>query len=141
MSYRGGARGENPVQGRCCGATVSGCSASPVLTGSVVTTCARRSDRGAAGHRGFRGLAYLTPPSPIYPARSRRAGEKGTVTVKVLIDATGRPTNVVVQASSGHSALDESAVSAVRAARFRPYSEGGVAQPVWVLVPINFVLQ
>ena len=86
-------------------------------------------------------VAYLTPPSPIYPARSRRAGEKGTVTVKVLIDATGRPTNVAVQGSSGHAALDESAVSAVRAARFRPYAEGGVAQPVWVLVPINFVLQ
>jgi protein TonB len=86
-------------------------------------------------------VAYLTPPSPIYPVRSRRAGEKGTVTVKVLIDATGRPTNVAVQGSSGHPALDESAVSAVRAARFRPYAEAGVAQAVWVLVPINFVLQ
>jgi protein TonB len=86
-------------------------------------------------------VAYLTPPSPLYPARSRRAGEKGTVTVKVLIDVTGRPTNVAVQGSSGHAALDESAVSAVRAARFRPYSEGGMPQAVWVLVPINFVLQ
>jgi periplasmic protein TonB len=86
-------------------------------------------------------VAYLTPPSPVYPARSRRAGEKGTVTVKVLIDTTGRPTNVAVQGSSGFSALDESAVSAVRAARFRPYSEAGTTQSVWVLVPINFVLQ
>ena len=86
-------------------------------------------------------VAYLTPPSPIYPARSRRAGEKGTVTVSVLIDATGRPTEVSVQGSSGHAALDESAVSAVRAARFRPYSEGGIPQAVRVLVPINFVLQ
>src|SRR5258708_1580056 len=80
-------------------------------------------------------VAYLTPPSPIYPARSRRAGEKGTVTVSVLIDATGRPTEVSVQGSSGHPALDESAVSAVRAARFRPYSEGGIPQAVRVLVP------
>jgi protein TonB len=32
-------------------------------------------------------------------------------------------------------------VSAVRAARFRPYSEAGMPQTVWVLVPINFVLQ
>jgi len=86
-------------------------------------------------------VAYLTPPSPLYPARSRRAGETGTVTVKVLIDPTGRPAQVSVQGSSGHAALDESAVSAVRAARFRPYSEGGIPQPVWVLVPINFVLQ
>jgi len=43
--------------------------------------------------------------------------------------------------ASGHPALDESALSAVRAARFRPYAEGGIAQAVWVRVPINFVLQ
>jgi protein TonB len=86
-------------------------------------------------------VAYLTPPSPLYPASSRRSGETGTVTVRVLIDASGRPTTVSVQRSSGFSALDESAASAVRAARFRPYAEGGVPQAVWVLVPINFVLQ
>ena len=63
------------------------------------------------------------------------------MTVSVLIDATGRPAEVSVQGTSGFPALDESAVSAVRAARFKPYAEGGVAQAVRVLVPINFVLQ
>ena len=86
-------------------------------------------------------VAYLNPPAPIYPARSRRAGEKGTVIVRVLIGPTGQPAQVALQTSSGHPALDESALSAVRAARFRPYSEGGLPQAVWVLVPINFVLQ
>jgi protein TonB len=86
-------------------------------------------------------VAWITPPSPLYPAASRRAGEQGTATIKVLIDATGRPTEVSVQGSSGHSRLDESALSAVRAARARPYSVGGIPQPVWVAVPINFVLQ
>jgi protein TonB len=61
--------------------------------------------------------------------------------VRVMIDIAGRPSQVLVQASSGHPSLDEAALSAVRAAQFRPYVEGGVAQPVWVLVPINFVLQ
>lgn len=86
-------------------------------------------------------VGYLTPPSPIYPARARRDGEKGTVTLRVLIDTAGRPAQVLLQGSSGHAALDESALSAVRAARFRPYAEGGVPQAVWVLIPINFVLQ
>jgi protein TonB len=86
-------------------------------------------------------VAYLNPPRPIYPVRSRRSGEAGTVMVRVLIDATGNPEQAGVQHSSGHAALDESAVSAVKAARFRPYTEGGVPQPVWVLVPINFVMQ
>jgi periplasmic protein TonB len=86
-------------------------------------------------------LGYLVPPNPIYPARSRRAGEQGNAVVRVLVDVTGRPAQVSLQTSSGHPELDQSALSAVRAAQFRPYAEGGLAQAVWVLVPINFVLR
>lgn len=86
-------------------------------------------------------VSFLVRPNPIYPARSRRNNEQGVATIRVLIDVTGRPSRVSLESSSGHPALDQSALSAVRAAQFRPYSEGGVAQPVWVLVPIKFVLQ
>lgn len=86
-------------------------------------------------------LGYVVPPNPIYPARARRAGEEGNVMVRVLIDVTGRPAQVSLQTSSGHAELDQSAISAVRAAQFRPYAEGGLTQAVWVLVPINFVLR
>ena len=86
-------------------------------------------------------LGYLVPPNPIYPARSRKAGEQGNVMIRVLVDVTGRPAQVSMQTSSGHPELDQSALSAVRAAQFRPYAEGGLAQAVWVLVPINFVLR
>jgi len=86
-------------------------------------------------------VAYINPPNAIYPARSRRAGEQGRVVMRVLVDRTGRPAQVSVAQSSGHPALDEAAVSAVRASLLRPYSENGVAQPVWVLMPIDFVLR
>ena len=86
-------------------------------------------------------LGYVVPPNPIYPARSRKAGEQGNVMIRVLVDVTGRPAQVSLQTSSGHPELDQSALSAVRAAQFRPYAEGGLAQAVWVLVPINFVLR
>ena len=86
-------------------------------------------------------LGYVVPPNPIYPARARKAGEQGNAVVRVLIDVTGRPAQVSLQTSSGHPELDQSAISAVRAAQFRPYAEGGLAQAVWVLVPINFVLR
>ncbi len=86
-------------------------------------------------------VSFLVKPNPVYPARSRRNNEQGVSTIRVLIDVTGRPSRVSLEASSGYPALDESALSAVRAAQFRPYSEGGVPQPVWVLVPIKFVLQ
>jgi protein TonB len=86
-------------------------------------------------------LGYLVPPNPVYPARSRKAGEQGTVMIRVLVDVAGRPSQIALQTSSGHGTLDEAAVSAVRAAQFRPYAPGGLPEAVWVLVPINFVLR
>lgn len=86
-------------------------------------------------------LGFLVPPNTLYPARSRKAGEQGTVMVRVLVDVTGRPAQVTLETSSSHPALDEAALSAVRGAQFRPYSEGGVPKTVLVRVPINFVLQ
>lgn len=86
-------------------------------------------------------IGFLVPPSTIYPARSRKAGEQGSVMVRVFVDVAGRPAQVTLETSSGHSALDQAALSAVRAAQFRPYTEGGIARTVWVRVPINFVLQ
>ena len=86
-------------------------------------------------------VGYLTRPAPIYPIRARRAGYQGTATVRVLVDASGRPSQVVLQKSSGHADLDESALSALRAARFRPFVDAGIAQAVWVICPIGFNLQ
>ena len=86
-------------------------------------------------------VAYIDRPNVIYPAKSRRAGEQGKVMLRVLIEPSGRPGQVQLSSSSGHKALDESAISAVRGARFKPYTENGIPQPVWVIVPINFVLQ
>ena len=86
-------------------------------------------------------VAYIKAPSADYPARARRAGEQGRVRLMVLVDIAGRPAQVNLQASSGFPVLDEAAVNAVRGALFRPYSEGGVAQAVWVVVPIDFVLR
>jgi protein TonB len=86
-------------------------------------------------------VAYINPPNAIYPARSRRAGEQGRVVMRVLIDTTGRPAQVTLAQSSGHPDLDASALSAVRASLLRPYSENGVPQAVWVLMPIDFVLR
>jgi protein TonB len=86
-------------------------------------------------------LGWLVQPNPAYPTRARRAGEQGTATIRVLVDVAGRPAQVSLAASSGHADLDQAALSAVRAAQFRPYVEGGLAQAVWVHVPIKFVLQ
>ena len=86
-------------------------------------------------------VQYLRPPAPVYPRASRRQGETGRATVRVLIDEQGRPAELRVQSSSGYARLDEAALEALRDARFRPYAENGVAQRVWALVPIHFDLE
>ena len=81
-------------------------------------------------------LAYCNPPNPIYPARSRRAGEQGTVILRVVVDPRGALVQVTLARSSGHPALDESAISAMRAACIRP-----LGRLVVVDAPITFNLR
>ena len=61
--------------------------------------------------------------------------------VRVLIDEQGNPLKLELQQSSGFSRLDDSAMTAVRAARFKPYTEDGTPRQVWVLIPIVFDLE
>jgi protein TonB len=63
------------------------------------------------------------------------------VLVRVEIDAAGLPRQVELQRSSGSPRLDDAALAAVRAARFRPYTEDGVPRAVWSTVPIVFELE
>jgi periplasmic protein TonB len=83
-------------------------------------------------------VAYLTPPAPEYPMASVRLRERGTVQLRVLVDAQGRPQQVLTARSSGHPRLDAAAAAAVHAARFKPYTENGRPLPFWVVVPIAF---
>jgi protein TonB len=86
-------------------------------------------------------VQYLEPPAPVYPTFSRRSGESGRVVVRTLIDERGVPRQLALQQSSGYARLDDSAVAAIKSARFKPYTENGAAQPFWVLIPIVFDLE
>lgn len=86
-------------------------------------------------------VSYLEPPQPVYPRASRRLREQGEVLLRVEVGADGRAGQVRVHRSSGSPRLDEAALVAVRAARFRPYAENGVPLAVWTTVPIAFELE
>jgi periplasmic protein TonB len=77
---------------------------------------------------------------PIYPPASRRAGEEGTVRVKVLVDERGRPSQVQVAQSSGFPKLDEAAVTAVRKWKFVAATDGTNAVTAWTQVAVTFRL-
>jgi len=72
---------------------------------------------------------------PLYPLASRKKGESGTVVLTVRLDAQGRVHEIDVRSSSGFPALDNSALSAVRAWRFDPKA------PRVLLVPVVFRLE
>ena len=85
--------------------------------------------------------AYLRNPAPRYPAASRRAGEQGTVTLRVLVLPDGLPSRVAVEKSSGSPHLDAAALESVKAWRFTPARRGVDAVESWMLVPIVFRLE
>ena len=71
-------------------------------------------------------------------SESSRSRERGTVLLRVLVDALGRPAQIQVERSSGLRASRHAARDAVQKALFRPYEVNGVAQPAQVLIPIEF---
>ena len=83
-------------------------------------------------------VEYVRAPAPVYPNESSRRRERGTVLLRVLVDALGRPAQIELERSSGYSRLDDAARAAVSKALFRPYEVNGIAQPAQVLVPIEF---
>ena len=86
-------------------------------------------------------VSYLVPPVLTYPRVSRELGEQGSVLLRVLVDENGRPTDIQVAKSSGYPRLDQQAVQAMRAARFKPHVEDGVARRMWVRTPQTVILE
>lgn len=77
---------------------------------------------------------------PTYPPASRRAGEQGTVRLKVLVDTSGRASNVAVTQSSGFPRLDQAATEAVRKWRFVAATDGTNKIQAYTQVAVTFKL-
>lgn len=77
---------------------------------------------------------------PVYPPASRRAGEEGTVRLKVLVDTNGRASNVAVTQSSGFTRLDQAAMEAVRKWRFVAATDGTNKIQAYTQVAVTFKL-
>lgn len=84
---------------------------------------------------------YLDNPAPAYPPLSRRLREEGTVLLRVHVDASGKPAQIELKQSSGHTRLDQAALETVRQWRFTPARLGENAVAGWVIVPLSFSLR
>jgi periplasmic protein TonB len=81
---------------------------------------------------------YLVKPDVRYPPASKRANERGTVLLSVIVNSQGWVEYVRVYRSSGYRRLDETAMRAVHAMRVRPYLRNGIAMAVELRVPVEF---
>jgi TonB family protein len=78
-------------------------------------------------------------PEPEYSEEARKAKYSGEVTLDVVIDAKGIPTNITVVHSLGLG-LDEQAMKAVAQWRFKPGTLSGKPVAVRAQIAVNFRL-
>ena len=86
-------------------------------------------------------LGYLTRTPVKYPREALQRREQGTVILRVLVGADGKPQSVEIEKSSGSRSLDQAARAAVEHWTFRPGTLNGVRSALWALVPIAFDLR
>ena len=76
----------------------------------------------------------------VYPEIAKRAGIEGKVYVLAFVDETGTVTKAEIIKGLG-AGLDEAALNAVKATKFKPGKQRGKPVKVQVSIPIVFKLQ
>lgn len=79
-------------------------------------------------------------PKPPYPIASRENGEEGRVWLSLCVSEYGAISRLQLAQSSGHPALDRSALNTVTHWKFHPARQNGTAIPFCYRLPIVFVL-
>jgi periplasmic protein TonB len=85
--------------------------------------------------------AYLKNPKPPYPPLAVKMRLEGKVTLRAEVLPDGKAGRVVIDSSSGHEMLDQSALQTVKQWQFTPARKDGVIIPQVVRIPINFNLK
>ena len=83
---------------------------------------------------------YRINPKPRYPLIARKRGHEGEVLLSVWVLEDGSVGELKLEKPSGYSALDESALNAVRKWLFFPGRKNGIPIRSWVTIPIKFQL-
>lgn len=102
----------------------------------------------SGGGEGVFTLGQLdTPPAvirqvrPEYPPEAQRRGIEGRVTVRLIVDTEGKPTQCAVQSAQPAGVFEKSALKAAGAMRFTPGRSKGRAVRTLVLLPFDYRLR
>ena len=85
--------------------------------------------------------AHILNLRPDYPITLRQRGIEGTVWLRVHVDRSGLPEQIILFKTSGYRLFDEAALRAVARWRFRPARSNGQHIASWVEFPVRFILQ
>ncbi len=119
--------------------TTEGNVAAPPAAPTLLPTAATPGPAAAAPVEAS--LAYRSAPLR-FPTRALQQRMQGTVLLRVLVDETGKPVQVLVEHGSGYLLLDHSAVEQVLAGwLFRPAVVDGRPVRAWARVPVAFSLR
>ncbi|MCI0651861.1 MAG: energy transducer TonB [Planctomycetes bacterium] len=102
----------------------------PVHATAAAEGGAETTDSGAIADEGN--------PLPIYPARARRRGLQGAVTVRLTVDERGNVAEISTVAATGSSLFEDAVRHTVRRWRFRPARAGGRPVPAAVTQTFTF---
>lgn len=80
----------------------------------------------------------LYKENPVYPEDARKSRLEGKVVVKTVIDEQGNVQSPAIEGSSGHESLDQAALEAISAWRFKPATLHGKPVAVYYWLTINF---
>ena len=83
----------------------------------------------------------MSPIRPVYPEIAQEAGIEGVIVVQAFIDEKGRVKETLILKGVPNTGLDEAAMEAIKATRFRPAKQRERAVGVWISNPVNFRLK
>ena len=95
----------------------------------------KSSSRGGIADGGV-----ISRPAPEYPAASIENEEEGTVSIEIIVEANGSVSSARIAKSSGHNRLDNAALRAFKAGRYKPKSDDGTPIRTRFIVKTNFSL-
>ncbi len=76
----------------------------------------------------------------VYPPEAQTAGIEGTVVIQAYIDKAGAVQTTEILKGIPNTGLNEAAINAIRAAKYKPAEREGEQVGVWISIPVVFKL-
>lgn len=128
-----------PVAAAAAAPASSGGSPDSIGSSAIGGTSSGGSIKGG----GIAAPGILSKSDPVYPSSARKAGQEGTVLLRIEILTNGRTGAISVARSTGYAALDEAAIEAVANWQFIPAKDlaTGRTVPCTTTLPVSFRLR